>query len=147
MAGYLPPTGFHFRVTFSLADQTDNDTRFAEVGGLNVEVGTEEFQEGGENRYSHRLPGRTKYGNLVLKRGFLKSSGLVTWIRDATENLLIEPVDILVELLNPKHEALSSWNVVGAYPIKWSVSDFKATENGYVTETLELAFRYFRPGE
>lgn len=147
MGGYYPPVGFHFRVSFALADQTENDTRFAEVSGLNVELTTEAFQEGGENRFSHRLPGRTKYSNLVLKRGFLPDSGLVAWIRNATEHLAIQPADVLVELLNLKHETLASWNVVGAYPVKWSFSDFKATENGYVTESLELAFRYFRMEE
>ena len=147
MGDFRPPVGFHFRVTFSLPGQTDNDTRFTEVSGLNAEVATEELAEGGENRFTHRLPGRTKYGNLVLKRGFLKGSGLVSWIRDAVENLDIEPVAVLVELLNPAHQALAAWNLVGAYPVKWSVSDFKATESGFVTETLELAFRYFHNKE
>ena len=73
MAGY-PPVGFHFRVEFGLDGAGDQDSRFQEVGGLSAELGTEELQEGGENRFVHRLPTLPKYGNLVLKRGLLTDS-------------------------------------------------------------------------
>ena len=67
MAVYYPPVGFHFRVDFGIAPQGDLDGRFQEVSGLASELGSEEVVEGGENRFSHRLPGRAKFGNLVLK--------------------------------------------------------------------------------
>jgi phage tail-like protein len=145
MAGYYPPAGFHFRVTFNVDGAKENDSRFQKVGGLTAELTTEEVIEGGENRFSHRLPSRAKYGALVLERGMLSDSGLIAWVRDAIESLVVKPAEILIELLNENHETLSTWSVVGAYPIKWSVSEFKASENGYVTESLELAFQYFRP--
>ena len=43
--------------------------RFTEVSGLSVEMGTEEFVEGGENRFIQKYPTRAKYPELVLKRG------------------------------------------------------------------------------
>ena len=145
MAGYYPPVGFYFRVEFALPECQANDARFQSVSGLQAEVSVEELVEGGENRFSHRLPGRAKYGNLVLKRGFLKDSGLVKWIRGAIESLDIKPVDVTISLLNEEKAPLASWSVVKAYPVKWSVSEFKAQENGFVTETLELAYQYFNP--
>lgn len=115
------------------------------MSGLQAELALEELVEGGENRFSHRLPNRAKYGNLVLKRGLLKDSGLIQWIRNAIDNLEIKPTNVTISLLNQDKEPLASWNVVNAYPVKWSVSEFKAQENGFVTETLELAFQYFNP--
>ena len=71
--GYYPPVGFHFKVEF-IGVGNDNDTRFQSVSGLTVEYDTESFKEGGENRYEHKLPVRTKYPDLSLKRGMLTAS-------------------------------------------------------------------------
>lgn len=140
MATYYPPVGFHFKVEFGLAGLADADFRFQEVGGLSAEIPTEELAEGGENRFTHRLPGRAKYGNLILKRGLFVDSKLVSWVRDAVENFKFEPTDVLVTLLNEKHEPLRAWNFPKAYPVKWTFSDLKAQESGLVVETLELAY-------
>ena len=143
MAGY-PPVGFHFRVEFGLDGLGDLDSRFQEVGGLSAELGTEELQEGGENRFVHRLPTLPKYGNLVLKRGLLTDSGLIQWCRDAIENFSFAPTTVNVTLLNERHEPLGfTYSFVRAWPVKWTVSDFKAQENALVVETLELSYNYF----
>jgi phage tail-like protein len=143
MAVYYPPVGFHFEVTFGIGE-TESDARFQEVGGLSTEIGTEELQEGGENRFSHKLPGRTKFGNLILKRGMLVDSKLIDWFKNAIENLSFEPADVEVTLLNEEHDPVMSWSFTKAYPVKWSVSDLKAQDNAIVVETIELAYNYFR---
>ncbi len=145
MAVYYPPVGFHFKVEFiGVADGNDSDTRFQEVSGLNMELGTEEVIEGGENRFSHKLPDRAKYGNLVLKRGMLRDSQLISWCKDAIENFNFSPVEVIVMLLNENHEPLASWTFSKVWPVKWNISDFKSTDNSIVVETLELAYNYFR---
>ena len=75
MASYIPPCGFYFRVEFVGIDgmEDDKEQRFQEVSGLSFEVETEELKEGGENRFVYKLPKRTKYPNLVLKRGLLRA--------------------------------------------------------------------------
>ncbi|HEB76482.1 MAG TPA: phage tail protein [Nitrospirae bacterium] len=144
MSNTYPPVGFHFKVEFRLDGVVDGDSRFQEVSGLTSELGIEEVNEGGENRFSHRLPTRAKYGNLVLKRGLLKDSRLIKWFRDAVEDFEFEPADVLVTLLNEEHKPLMGWNFVNAWPVKWVVSDFKAQENAVVVETIELAYNYFK---
>lgn len=143
MAEY-PPVGFHFRVSFSLSGVGEKDSRFQEVTGLSAELGTEELQEGGENRFVHRLPTLPKYGNLVLKRGLLTDSELIQWCRNAIENFSFEPTRVDVTLLNEEHQPLGfTYSFARAWPVKWAVSDFKAQENGLVVETLELSYNYF----
>lgn len=139
------PVVFHFKVEFGAGD-ADEDNRFQEVTGLSAEVSTEEFREGGLNAYAHRLPTGAKYGNLVLKRGFLDGSKIAKWCRDAVENFIFETKDVTVTLLNEEHEPLATWHFLGAYPVKWSLSDFKAQENALAVESLELAYRMFRKG-
>ena len=138
-----PPVGFHFKVEFRLDDATDGDSRFSEVSGLSSELGVEELAEGGENRFTHRLPSRAKHGNLVLKRGMLNGSRLIRWFRDAVEDFEFKPADLLVTLLNEEHKPLAGWSFIGTWPVKWSVSDLRAQENSVVIETIELAYRYY----
>ncbi len=142
---FTPPVGFHFRVeVLGLQSPPADDLRFVEVGGLSLETATEEVPEGGENRFVQRYPGRTKYGDLVLKRGLLKASAVWGWARKAIDDLDIEPKDVDVTLLDAEHQPLVTWHVVGAYPVKWSLSDLNASANSFVVETLTLAYRHFR---
>ena len=141
-AAYYPPVGFHFEVRFS-GIGGDNDSQFQEVSGLTAEMGVEELTVGGENKFTYRLPTRAKYSNLVLKRGMLKDSGLIDWFKKAIENFEFKPVNLTIKLLNENHQALSSWDFIQAYPVKWAISDFKALENALVVETIELVYQYF----
>ncbi|OAB78816.1 phage tail protein [Cochleicola gelatinilyticus] len=143
MANYYPPVSFHFMVEFTGISSQATDTQFQSVSGLSVDIETEEFAEGGENRFKHKFPVRTKFPNLVLKRGLVIDSEVIQWCRDAIESFQFEPTDLTVKLLNEEHDPLMTWNVVHAYPVKWTVEDFNAEENKLAVETIELAYNYF----
>lgn len=140
---FYPPVGFHFKVEFQGLDKEDVDVRFQSVTGLAIDMQTQSVNEGGEHRFEHVLPIRTKYSNLVLKRGLTQNSKLIEWCTDAFQTLTIYPKDVLVHLLNEEHEPLMTWNIVQAWPKKWSVSDFNAEKGALVLETLELQYQYF----
>ena len=144
MADYYPPVGFHFRVDIEGITSDGIDIRFQEVSGLNASVGEFTYNEGGENRFTHRMADRVSYEKLVLKRGMLIGSKLIAWFKDAVESFSFDPKDVVVTLLNADHEPLESWSFVKAYPVKWSVSSFNAQQNEIVIETIELSFQYFR---
>ncbi len=143
MAIQYPPVSFHFKVEFTGISSQEADIQFQSVAGLSVDIETEEFAEGGENRFKHKFPVRTKFPNLVLKRGMVTDSKLIDWCRDAIESFQFAPIDLTVKLLNEEHEPLVTWNVVHAYPVKWNVSDLNAEENKIAIETIELAYNYF----
>ena len=142
MPNYYPPVSFHFRVEV-LGLSSDNDTRFAEAAGLAFETTTEEVAEGGENRYLQRYPVVPKYSDLVLKRGLLVQSAVFDWVRECLEGDQVEPKNVDVTLLNEEHEPLMTWHVINAFPIKWGISDFNATGNTVLLETLTFAYQYF----
>lgn len=142
MANYYPPVGYHFSVEFPTVSK--GEFRFQSVSGLTATLDTEDVAEGGENRFKHKLPVRTGYSNLVLKRGLAVKSDLIKWCREAIEDLNIKPVNVIVKLLNEKHEPLMTWNVVHAYPVKWEVSGFDAEESKIVIESIELVYNYFK---
>lgn len=142
MSDYYPPWGFYYKVEFSIS-QNKSDVRFQTVSGLSVEFDMEEYKEGGENRFTHKLPVRTKYADMVLKRGMLTDSEVIKWFLNAFRDREYKPADINIILMNEKSEPLRSWKVAHAIPKKWMVSDLNANENSVVIETLELSYRYF----
>lgn len=142
MSEYYPPWAFYYKVEFSIS-KARNDVRFQTVSGLSVEYDTEEYKEGGENRFVHKLPVRTKYADLVLKRGMVTDSQVIEWCLAAFRERSFTPADVSVILMNEQGEPLRTWKVVHAIPRKWQVSDLSASESAIVVETMELSYRYF----
>lgn len=139
---FYPPVGFAFGVTVT-GIAGINEGSFQEVSGLNVKLGSQDVPEGGENRFVHRFPTPAKYENLVLKRGMLIGSPLITWARNSVEQFTFTPKLVVVNLLDEKNAPLATWNVINAYAVAIKISDFKAQENALVVETLELAYNHF----
>lgn len=142
MTDYYPPWGFYYKVEFDIS-KNKNDVRFQGVSGLSVEYDMEEYKEGGENRFTHKLPVRTKYADLVLKRGMLTDSSVVEWFLKAFRDRELAPTNVAVILMNEKSEPLRTWKVAHAVPKKWIVSDLSANDNAIVIETMELSYQYF----
>lgn len=142
VGGYYPPVGFHFKIEF-VGIGNDNDSRFQSVSGLNIEFDTEAYKEGGENRFEHKLPLRSKYPDLTLKRGMLTDSKVIGWFLDALQNRKFQPAQVNVILLNEQHQPLRTWCLYNVWPKKWTVSDFNAQENSVVIETLDMCYNYF----
>jgi phage tail-like protein len=142
MLDYYPPWGFYYKVEFSIG-KSKNDVRFQSVSGLSVEYEYEDYKEGGENRFVHKLPVRTKYADLVLKRGMLTDSEVIKWCLAAFRDREFNPSDIDIILMNEKGEPLRTWSIAHAIPKKWLISDLNANENALVIETIELTYRYF----
>lgn len=147
---YYPPTSFHFSVEFLFPDGAkepsllgSKDVLFQSVSGLNAEIQTENLLEGGENRFEHVLPVRSKYTDLVLKRGLLQDSGVIQWCRQAIESFQIVPININVNLLDEEHNPLIVWKITHAWPKKWSVTDLNAEQSALLIETLELNYCFF----
>jgi phage tail-like protein len=143
MSLYYPPVGFHFKVEVEGLTGNGQDVRFSDVSGLSVELETEDVPEGGENRFVQKFPVRTKYPELVLKRGLLVGSEIRDWIRRCVEDLEIEPRSVHVKLLNNEHQPLMTWNLAHAYPTKWSISDLAASSNTVVIESMQFYYQYF----
>ena len=140
-----PIPAFHFIVTLTVAAGM-GDTSFKEVSGIAAEMETDEYREGGENRYVHHLPTAVKHPKLVLKRGIGKiSSPLVIWCKSTLETGLLVPVvpmPMIVSLLNENSNPVRSWAFANAFPVKWEIDRFDSTGNDVAIETIELQYTY-----
>lgn len=110
---------------------------FSEVSGLEVELETEEYAEGGVNTYTHSLPKQFDYPNLVLERGVTDSRTLWQWVEDAL-NGRIERKNVRVILLDSVGQERWGWEFREAYPVKWAGPELDADRASVAVETLEL---------
>ena len=140
---YYPPVAFSFTVSIS-GNRADVDHGFQTVSGLDADRSVMELAEGGENRFVHKLPGRTKAKNLVLKRGIvLVSSPLFDWCKSVFEADLAQTIttkDVTVSLLDPKQKPAITWSLSSAWPVRWEVGAFNAQANEVAVETIEMAY-------
>ena len=139
MAANYPLVKFHFQVEWG-----GTKIGFTEVSGLDVETEVVEYRDGSSPEYAKiKMPGMQKFSNITLKRGtFHSDNEYFKWWNTVKLNT-IERRDITISLLNEEHEPLMTWNVVHAYPLKWSVSEFNAEKSLIAIETIELAYNYF----
>lgn len=141
-----PPVNFHFSVSFGGTSNFNTvDAYFQSVSGLDWSMETETIKEGGVNNFEHVVPTRSKTSDLVLKRGKLMpgDSKITDWCKLAFEQFNFNPQDLIIQLLNEKHEPLMIWQVVHAWPKSWKLSELNAEKGEILIETLELNYNYF----
>lgn len=110
---------------------------FSECSGLTVEYELFEYQEGGEDRFTHKFRGRLKYPNLVLKRGVTHEDGLQKWFFDRADRE--KRGTVTVTLLGDDSAEVRRWAFAGAFPVKWQGPSLNAKSTNIATETLEIA--------
>jgi len=124
--------------------------RFMEVSGLEVEIGVESIEEGGQNGFSHTLPGRMSWPNLTLKRGITQNDSLLKWLNKSSGDGFagagnkLSRTSAAVTLISASGKRLRAWNFDGAFPVKWKGPSFAASSSEMAVEELEIAHHGFR---
>ena len=117
---------------------------FSQVSGLESEVETTTYREGGLNRQQHVLPGPTSYPNLVLTRGLTDVDTLWRWYEDVTRGIVRRKHGTIM-LLDDAHAPVMSWEFRDAYPVKWRGPQLDASTGTTVAiEQVELVHRGLR---
>ncbi|MCH1434217.1 MAG: phage tail protein [Acidimicrobiales bacterium] len=123
---------------------------FTEVSGLELNVATEDVEEGGVNGYVHKMPGRMSWPNLTLKRGLTKSDNLLAWIESVSgdglgrERNKISRRTASITLLTDDGRPLRRWDFIGVVPVRWSGPSFAASGPEALVEELEMAHHGFK---
>ncbi|MGE0464351.1 MAG: phage tail protein [Vicinamibacterales bacterium] len=128
-----PFHGFNFRVEIDGVAVA----AFAQVSGLSSETDVVEYREGADFR-ARKLPGLTKYANIVLKRGITVDRSLWEW-RKAITNGRIDRRNGAIILMDAERNEVARWTFVEGWPAKWEGPDLDARSNDVAIETLEIA--------
>jgi phage tail-like protein len=110
---------------------------FTECTGLEMEYDVFEYEEGGVNDFVHKLRGRMKFPNLVLKRGITHEEAFFRWFLACREKTSRR--DLSISLLGPDLKPVRTWSFAGAFPVKWSGPAFNASASEAASETVEIA--------
>jgi phage tail-like protein len=118
---------------------------FAEATGLEMELETETYREGGRNDMVHALPVGVSYGRLVLQRGIADTEVLWRWQSDVRNGKVIRHT-VRLTLCDTEGNPKRDWRCVDAMPVKWSGPELKANEAQVAVERLELVHNGLRSG-
>jgi len=140
---------------------------FKSCSGLKVEQAVVEVEEGGFNSTVHKLPGRTKYSNIVLKMGFCGADTPLYALKKRYQN--DSPANMSTsankgwQTNSPGKKgrfsgtitqkgpngAIAKWQFRGAWICKWEGPDLDASKNEVSIESIEIAHEglYMLPPE
>ncbi len=146
---------------------------FKSCSGLKIEQSVVEVEEGGFNSTVHKLPGRTKYANIVLKMGFCGADSPLYLLKrrhmndkpvssSATDAMAgwqtrpsgagsSDPVGRFSGTITQKgpNGSVAKWGFRGGWITKWEGPDLDASKNEVSIESIEIAHEgiYMMPAE
>ncbi len=110
--------------------------------GLGVEYQVFDYQEGGNNGFIHRLPGRAKYTNVKLTRPVdAATNAVMAWLAGVQVKVVPSSAQICVRDTNG--DVVAVWVLQGVFPVKWSGPTLDVGSNTPAYESLEIAHSGF----
>ena len=119
--------------------EIDGITRagFRECSGLDSSSDPIEYREGGDSLTMRKQPGMTKYSNISLKRGVTDDAELYQWWKSVMDGN-VQRRNLSILLLDDTGVEKLRWNVVQAWPTKWTGPTFNATAHEVAIEGLDI---------
>lgn len=113
---------------------------FRSVSGLKSEAEVVSIQEGGVNTYEHKLIGRTKYPNIVLKQGFADAT-LWNWRAQfvGDDSTPFKRFSGTITQYGPGGAKAHQWQFERGWICKWEGPEFDASKNEISIESIEIA--------
>jgi phage tail-like protein len=122
---------------------------FQEVSGLELHVAVKEFEEGGQNGFVHKFPGRASWPHIVLKAGITNSDALFQWVSKssgdgfASAGNKIARCTGAITALGTDGKRLRAWDIAEAFPVRWTGPHFSSGATEGLQEELEIAHHGF----
>lgn len=136
MATEYPLPRFHYQVDWGGAK-----LNFTEVTGMDQQVEVIEYRHSDSKDFSKiKMPGMRKYSNLTLKRGTFEGDfDVANWMSEISNERASVRRDVVIRLMNEKHEPVAIWKAVNCFPVKIQAPDLKSDANEVAIETMEVA--------
>ena len=108
-----------------------------EISGLEAAVAAIDYRTGTDLNHVRKVAGLTTFTNLVCKRGITGDLALWNWIL-AAMNGDVQRKEGSIALLDEGRNEVLRWNIVRAWPAKWTGPGLNAKNNEIAMETLEI---------
>jgi phage tail-like protein len=126
------------RYTFTVEIEGTAAGMFREVSGLSVETEVVEYRDGSTNDI-RKLPGRTTWPDIVLKRGFTGNTELYDWAMTYLRTGAVVRRSGSIIMSDQSGNQIARWNFHNAWPVKWDGPTLDASGAEVAIETLVLA--------
>ncbi len=138
----IDPAG---RFTFVVEIDGIPASAFLSVSGLEAETELIEYRSGND-RTVRKKPGRTKYANVVLRRGYTGNSDLWNWYQQVIRGEF-DRKNISIVLLRANQTELERYNLYEAFPVRYKNYELDSSKGMTpVIEEIELSYEWFEKG-
>jgi phage tail-like protein len=111
---------------------------FSEIGGLSTETDIIEYREGSEDITVRKIPGKRKYTNISLKRGYTPDGkDLWAWRKSVMDGKT-QRKGGTISLLDESRKVALTWEFSEGWPSKWAGPAFNAKNNDIAIEEMEI---------
>jgi len=117
---------------------------FKNVEGLDSETEVIEYQDG-DDIIARKRPGRTKYSNITLKRGYINTDELWQWRKKVIEGK-VERKSGSVILCADDGSEIVRYNFFESWPSKWKGFTLDGKGGDVTVEEVELAVEKIERG-
>ena len=124
---------------FSLEINGAEVAQFKEASGLKSTTAVFELEEGGMNQAVHKLPGQSRWGNIVLRYGVTNNGYLLDWRNRILQDDFSDRRNGSIILRTLQMEEVRRYNFVQAWPVGWDGPNFDAGAADLAIESIEIA--------
>lgn len=156
-----PALGFKFKVTSNSSFLSGlmygfdpDESYFQSVSGIGANLSTMPVINAGLNNIQYHLPNGTKYTDLDLSRGLMKSnSPMSNWVRksltsdlvNAVSNITTRTINVFLIEKNSSNEdeIMMSWTFFDCFPKDFVIGSFNANKSEIAIESLKITYSHF----
>ncbi|MBE9010671.1 phage tail protein [Pseudanabaenaceae cyanobacterium LEGE 13415] len=148
----LTAAKFYLELSLDGSD-ANTDAVFRECQGFQRSQDAIDFAEVSPNKWGKaskgqvirtKLPGNVKSGNITLRRGMSDSMVFWKWFQAVQDgNWAAQRKDASLTIYDQGGKAKARFNLTGAFPTRYKLSDVDARSHEIEVEELEVAFEGF----
>jgi phage tail-like protein len=130
----------HLGSQFALELEGIELARFTGCTGLAINTEVVEYQDtlANGNPVIRKRPGRTKYEDIVLKRGLSADKAITDWHQKVVDGA-VERSNGSIVIYDSTGAEVDRWNFEAGWPSKWSGGDLSADSDDVMIEELTIS--------
>ena len=119
---------------------------FVACEGLEARIDVVKFADGAlDSMLERKRPGRVRYANIVLKRGYINTTELWDWFKRTADGEVERKAGSVIVLDDTARE-IFRYNFFEAWPCRWKGLDMDAEKSGTLVEELEMVVEKIERG-
>ncbi len=124
---------------FALEIEGIEVANFIECNGIKRSTEVFEIQEGGLNEFVHKLPGQTRWENIVLRFGVTGDTTLMAWAEEILADNFAARRSGAIVIKRLSGDIVRRYSFKQAWPVAWEGPAFNANGADLAIEMLEIA--------